>query len=287
MLSFESQMLAQSGQMGLDNEPENFARELERGAFVAPDKLESESIASNLEASLRVFTEQHFFSWTQGSLQSLIQHDVLFCILRRGEAELFDVESFSTSPSEPEPFSVLYRQDLSLSDGLVKEWKVRQYQPFIHDIGDDKTFSGSLLQRELRRLGTSKLIGHGTHDANGLARSFFVFACKPDDAGPRSLKLIEMLVPFLHAAWIRTKINLSGCGDVNNGPGLDRDILTVREQEVLSWVYLGKSNIEIGLILGISPLTVKNHVQEILHRLNVQNRAQAVGKAFMLHILSC
>ncbi len=68
---------------------------------------------------------------------------------------------------------------------------------------------------------------------------------------------------------------------------MGRDILTQREQEVLRWVYLGKSNLEIGMILGISPLTVKNHVQEILRRLDVQNRAQAVGKAFKLHILSC
>jgi len=39
-------------------------------------------------------------------------------------------------------------------------------------------------------------------------------------------------------------------------------------------------------ILEISPLTVKNHVQKILRKLNVQNRTQAVGKAMALRILS-
>jgi DNA-binding CsgD family transcriptional regulator len=39
------------------------------------------------------------------------------------------------------------------------------------------------------------------------------------------------------------------------------------------------------MILTISPLTVKNHVQKILRRLNVLNRAQAVGKALSLRIL--
>ena len=39
------------------------------------------------------------------------------------------------------------------------------------------------------------------------------------------------------------------------------------------------------MILGISPLTVKNHVQKILRRLDVLNRAQAVGKALALRIL--
>jgi len=49
---------------------------------------------------------------------------------------------------------------------------------------------------------------------------------------------------------------------------------------------VGKSNIEIGTILTISPLTVKNHVQKILRKLNVQNRTQAVGRALALRILS-
>ncbi len=56
-------------------------------------------------------------------------------------------------------------------------------------------------------------------------------------------------------------------------------MLTSREQEILGWIYLGKSNFEIGTILSISPLTVKNHVHKILRKLNVVNRAQAVGKA--------
>lgn len=270
-----------------ENDPNDFGREFERGAVIAPDQIEAESITSNLEASLRVTTEQHFFSWTQGSLQSLVRHDVLICTLRKGEAELFDVESFSTVPSVSDSFSRLYRQDASLSDGLLKKWLAHQYQPFIHDTNDDPSLAGSILQRDLKRLGTSTLMAHGTHDANGRAMSFFIFACQADDANPHSLRLIEMLVPFLHAAWVRTKVNLAGNREATSGSGTDREILTSREQEVLRWVYMGKSNIEIGLILGISPLTVKNHVQEILRRLNVQNRAQAVGKALKLHILSC
>jgi DNA-binding CsgD family transcriptional regulator len=63
-------------------------------------------------------------------------------------------------------------------------------------------------------------------------------------------------------------------------------VLTPREQEILRWVYLGKSNGEVGAILKISPLTVKNHVQKILRKLNVVNRTQAVGKALDTRILS-
>ena len=63
-------------------------------------------------------------------------------------------------------------------------------------------------------------------------------------------------------------------------------VLTAREIEILKWLYHGKSNVEIGMILGISPLTVKNHVQKILRKLNVLNRTQAVGKALASRILN-
>ena len=48
---------------------------------------------------------------------------------------------------------------------------------------------------------------------------------------------------------------------------------------------IGKT-IEIGMILEISPLTVKNHVQKTLRKLNVLNRTQAVGRALALRIVN-
>jgi DNA-binding CsgD family transcriptional regulator len=61
--------------------------------------------------------------------------------------------------------------------------------------------------------------------------------------------------------------------------------LTAREIEILRLIYRGKSNTEIGMILGINALTVKDHVQKILRKLEALNRTQAVGKAFALGIL--
>lgn len=54
--------------------------------------------------------------------------------------------------------------------------------------------------------------------------------------------------------------------------------LSEREEEIMHWVRKGKTNHEIGLILEISPFTVKNHVQRIFKKLDVSNRAQAVSK---------
>ncbi len=50
--------------------------------------------------------------------------------------------------------------------------------------------------------------------------------------------------------------------------------LSGRETEVVRWVACGKTNAEIGRILKISDKTVKTHVQNILCKLALANRAQ-------------
>ena len=55
--------------------------------------------------------------------------------------------------------------------------------------------------------------------------------------------------------------------------------VTVREGEVLLWLSRGKSNREIGEILGISPRTVNKHLEQIFVKLGVENRASAAARA--------
>jgi len=58
----------------------------------------------------------------------------------------------------------------------------------------------------------------------------------------------------------------------NSSIGVD---LTNRETQVLRHVSMGLSNREVGKSLGISVETVKEHVQNILRKLNVNDRTQA------------
>ena len=50
-------------------------------------------------------------------------------------------------------------------------------------------------------------------------------------------------------------------------------VLTPKEIEVLQWIKMGKTNHEIGMILSNSPKTIKTHVEHILKKLNMPNRA--------------
>ena len=51
--------------------------------------------------------------------------------------------------------------------------------------------------------------------------------------------------------------------------------LTPREAEVLLWISQGKSNHDIGVILGAKTGTICKHVEHIFSKLDVENRTSA------------
>ena len=55
--------------------------------------------------------------------------------------------------------------------------------------------------------------------------------------------------------------------------------LTERELEILELIAAGRSNAEIGQRLGIAPKTVRNHVANVLNKLEVADRSQAIVRA--------
>lgn len=61
--------------------------------------------------------------------------------------------------------------------------------------------------------------------------------------------------------------------------------LTNRESEVLFWIAKGKTNREIGQILGTSPRTINKHSEKVYRKLEVENRTAAAAKAleFLQH----
>ena len=57
--------------------------------------------------------------------------------------------------------------------------------------------------------------------------------------------------------------------------GLGTPELTPREAEVLFWISQGKSNHDIGIILGAKTGTICKRVEHIFSKLNVENRTSA------------
>jgi len=72
---------------------------------------------------------------------------------------------------------------------------------------------------------------------------------------------------------------LADAGPID-GNGTTADGLTQREVDVLAAIAAGLSNAEIADRLRISPATVKSHVNHLLAKTGMRDRAQLVGYAF-------
>ena len=75
-------------------------------------------------------------------------------------------------------------------------------------------------------------------------------------------------------------LRLSESGNEGDEQALKQHfLLTTREADVLAWIARGKSNRDIGEILGLSPRTVNKHLEQIYVKLGVENRASATALA--------
>lgn len=61
--------------------------------------------------------------------------------------------------------------------------------------------------------------------------------------------------------------------------------ISSREQEILKLLSTGLSNREIAHRCGISPSTVKTHIENIYEKLGVNSRLQAIAQAQLLDLI--
>ena len=87
---------------------------------------------------------------------------------------------------------------------------------------------------------------------------------------------VDLLMPHVDTALRRVKCLKLDDDQTSTDNSVSTATLSGREREVMNWVSKGKSNTEIGSILGISPNTVKNHLKRIFGKMGVSARAQAV-----------
>lgn len=230
------------------------------------DANELEKLLYTIETSLRITRSHQFFLWAQGSLQSFIPHETLVCAHGDVEGLAYRHECFSRDVLPLAIERSLADPAFGLLPRVIESWVLAEREPRTY--GQPGT--------DFARQGFANVLGHGAREIRGDGASFFLFLRMPHAPGPRDAYFANLLMPYLHMALYRVlaaeRVEGDESGDAACGA------LSRRELQVLQWVRNGKTNPEIGQILSISPLTVKNHVQRILRKLNVANRAQAVGK---------
>lgn len=257
----------------------------------APEQ--SEVLLRVLEAAPQVCRRHQFFMWSQGDFQRWLPHKFAVCgsYDREQREVLFDIFN-----SVPLPADVLQglkspRSDLIMS--ALDVWRRARFQAARMELTGDADAQG--LRTALRGLGYGHVLVHGLTRPGRPEEieSFFLFAQPEADPSEAAMQALEMLLPCVHLAYQRVCVTERQMvvgrllpSQAAGQPYPRITPITDREREILLWVRDGLSNQQISEKLGISALTVKNHVQKILRKMSATNRAQAVAKAMTLNLLS-
>lgn len=224
-----------------------------------------------IRSTIAINTPEQFCAWARGDLQYVFPHGMLLCGL--GEIERLSVRAQHLIACN---FPTEYLHAVQQANGLItspiiSKW-IASKRPVLFEISEQTNQSAWV--KNFMRFGLKNMAAHGQCDQHGRSTSYFCFTQIEGQLTARRAMLLELLVPHMHAALIRVFNNTR---KTESMPEANVPALSKRESEILNWMSAGKSNWEISKILQISENTVRNHVQNILAKLRVNSRTQAVA----------
>lgn len=262
----------------------------------------AEAMVRLIELSVQVNRRYQFFVWTQSYMQELIPHKLMICGAYQRPRRNVVFEALYSVPVPHPVLSCMTDGSSPLMQQIVGAWLNNRGRALMLNLASLEGAAAGIERDRLLEAGFRDVLVHGASRPQRPAEieTLFVLASlQPPGTSPlapvptcnsQHRLHLDLLMPHLHATYQRvvsTEREMSGSPVVaaTARSGEVRALITDREKQILSWVREGKSNQEIGELLDISALTVKNHVQKILRKLDAANRAQAVAKAMMLNLL--
>jgi transcriptional regulator EpsA len=264
----------------------------------------ADSLLSLLQGALSARSQAGWSRWLQGEIQAFLPHDALIAAWGDFNSGAIAYDVITRSPSLS--FPATHQHDMEhVLITLFQQWLAAGQEPLVIDPGALR--SQALPGFSLAPCG----LLHGVQDHRGHSASVYLFLGSEGLASGSAHQLSRMLLPFIDTGFRQladrgqkqaqaelsgTGFSCSSFGDIpetdaghhrgndfgdsqwgDGGAGERGSALSARELEVMKWVRLGKTNSEIAMILNLSTFTVKNHMRRIYKKLDVLNRAQAVG----------
>ena len=237
---------------------------------------EQEYLLRAIESGLGVANSRQFFLWTQGQVQALLPHEVMVCLAFGPGGALTRLECVHGTVLEPDVQRMLTDAGDGLALRIARHCRQGGRLPALADFGAAAPQPLGGLGADVAQAGFDSVLVHGTGPTSGGGSMFVLFGLTRPSV--RHAYFLEFLLPHLHLALGR----LPPAPERAEVPARP---LSARETEIIGWLRAGKSNDEMGEILGISALTVRNHLQRIYRTLGVSNRAHALARCLDLQLL--
>jgi len=246
-----------------------------------------------IEAAPGVKRRYHFFVWMQNHLHVLLPHVLAVCGTYQRQRREVVFEAFHSVVLPASTLGLLTGVGPPMMASLARAWVENQGRALALSTHDPADLALAGACAELAAAGLGHIVVHGVarpQRPNEL-ESLFLLAGTAGEPPAMLARHFELLLPHLHTTYLRVQDTERAMNTIKPAlptqpAGGNVSQITEREKEILLWVREGKSNLQIGEQLGISALTVKNHVQKILRKMGAANRAQAVAMAMTAQLLT-
>jgi transcriptional regulator EpsA len=230
----------------------------------------------------RIRSHYDVYRWLGGEVQFFLPHEIL--ISAWGDFETWDVQLDLTSGAPGvRTRQLAHCRVESLVRQMYAHWTDAGRQPVMLNALHTEALQPSChcpIHTALR--GMRSVLVHGMHDKRSGRDSLFIaLSSGPFTKGRSPVRFfaaIEPLMAQIDSAFRKISAFPLAAARLALPDGANVLDLSVREREVLESVCRGRTNLQIAAALGISPFTVKNHVQRIFRKIGVTNRTQAAAR---------
>jgi transcriptional regulator EpsA len=269
---------------------------------------QTDPLLTLMRGALSARTRVDWLDWLQGSLQAVLPHHALIVAwgdFRTGMVAYEVITARAEAPAGQLPRDVIE----PLLQTLHGQWLTSGREPVAIDSRLLRSVGSTFFNN------SPYALVHGVQDHRSRYDCIYTLVGPNELASPESAQLFELAMPFIDTglrqladggpklAQAQTWHTGPSRGNFSDGFVVDAvagdraithtvraepawsdaeagergSALSARELEVMEWVRMGKTNSEIAMILNLSTFTVKNHMRRIYKKLDVLNRAQAVG----------
>lgn len=242
---------------------------------------ESDRLLRIVERVGSLKTHYELFLLAQGEVQDFLPHRILISVWGDFATGDLGLDIISTEPS-------LRTADLGgcavrgMVENIYTRWVVGDRRPLLLEGDPGLCFQctpamGCGAQVVLREMRSG--LAHGIkNERDGTESLYLALDLQPSANGDTSLRrqqLAELLISLIDLAF--RKISVWKPIESNAGEADPSDVqaLSLREQEIMNLICIGKSSAAVADILNISQFTVKNHLHRIFKKLGVANRTEA------------
>ena len=226
-----------------------------------------------IETALDVHSNNQFHAWMYGPFCDLLPHESLVCLEIGGHGTVRQVDFLHHGLVEAETIDFLCNPAHGLAIHLTRLFRAKTRMSYVVDAA----LLESLLKSPttVRWSGSSPLFNAVIHRARFISGATYLFILfnVPQDQVQCSPYLFKLLSSHLKLALSRV---------INTKEMNSHVSLTDREAEIVRWMAGNKTTREMSEVLGISPITVKNHINKLFRKLDVQNRADAVSRGLAI-----